>query len=528
MTSPLVKGLLFAVFLLGFYLAGRLNYTQAGTIGAVGFFVLTTLFYWQAVWPRRRIVTALIVVTAIAFFLFASFQMALRDIFGVQQDNVVVIEAIFNTDSAESAEFVGQYWRHIVEYLLLFIVSAALYLWLTLGRWRPPYRGRRTVAACCAFTALTLLLHFNPTVRRYNPFLYIPVYYAIWKHDLETTQRLMAQLDEAMAVDPSAARYTGPDRNTVVWVIGESDTRHNWSLYGYPRETTPRLAAHPELRVFENIRAADAGTVISLTKMLTPATLATPDLWKTQPSVLALAKAAGYKVFWITNHGTDKRGVMAVFAGQADEAVFLNRGTSRGESSFDEVVFAPYEKALADPAPRKFIIVHIMGAHPAYDFRYPKSWERYTLATDDEVTRQLTAQGRALHAIAQRNFYDNAIGYQDHVLATLLEKAQQAEGPLAWLYIADHGEDVAHHSNFAGHNHRVAEMWEVPMLFWASDDFAAAVPPLSLLYQADVIDHAMLGLLKIEGRYHDLALDIFSGQASRFAATKPPVPPSPQ
>ncbi len=525
MERPLVKGLIFAAFVLGFYLAGWLTYTQAGTIGGVGFFILTTLFYWRAVFPQRLGITLLLVTMVVAFFLFASFQMALRDIFGVAQDNVVVIEAIFNTDSAESTEFVAQYWRYIVKHLVVFMVATTLYLWLTLRRRAPVPRGGATVAACCIFTVLTLLLHLNPTVRRYNPLLYFPVYYAIWKHDLETTERLMAMLDETMALDDEAAIYAGGKRNTVVWVIGESDTRHNWSLYGYPRETTPRLAAHPELLHFTDVRAADAGTVTSLTKMLTPATQQAPDLWKSRPSVLALARAAGYKVFWITNHGTDRRGVVAVFSRQADVAEYLNRGTSRGESSFDEVVLEPYARALADPAPRKFIIVHLMGAHPAYDFRYPKAWERYTLATDDVVTRRLTEQGRALHAIAQRNFYDNAISYQDHVLATLLEKAQRADGPLAWLYIADHGEDVAHHSNFAGHNHRVAEMWDVPMLFWASDDYPVDVPPPSLHYQADVIDHALLGLLRITGRYHDLALDPFSGDA-RFAATKAPAPPS--
>ncbi len=525
MNHPVAKGLFFAAVLLVFQRLGWLNYVQAGTIGAVGFFILTSLFYWQALVAghrqREALVSFLIVLFTLALFFFASFQMALRDIFHVQQDNVVVIESIFNTNAAESGEFLRQYGRYLIKHLLIFVVVTAGYFYLTRRKWHPSGAGRKTVIACCVFTVVTLLLHLNPTVRRTNPLLYVPIYYAKWTEDLENTHKLLSQLERNKAFDMTAAHYRGgSERNTVIWVIGESDTRHNWSLYGYPRRTTPRLEQHPELLAFTNVRAADAGTIISMTKMLTPATLAQPDLWKRQPSILALAKAAGYKVFWISNQGTDRRGVMSVFATQADVIVMTNRGTSRGESSFDEVLFAPYEQALRDPAKKKLIIAHLMGAHPAYDFRYPESWEKYTMATDDSVARELRARGRALHAIVLRNQYDNAIRYQDHVIATLLEKAQQAaNGPMAWLYIADHGEDVAHHSNFAGHNHRVAEMWEVPMLFWASPEYDVNVPSPDVAYQADYIDHTLLGLLKLESPYHDLAADLFSASRTRLAAT---------
>src|SRR5690606_8248841 len=44
--------------------------------------------------------------------------------------------------------------------------------------------------------------------------------------------------------------------NIIVY-IGESTTMMNWSLYGYPRDTTPKLAAfdrdHPGLLIFHNV-----------------------------------------------------------------------------------------------------------------------------------------------------------------------------------------------------------------------------------------------------------------------------------
>jgi heptose-I-phosphate ethanolaminephosphotransferase len=264
---------------------------------------------------------------------------------------------------------------------------------------------------------------------------------------------------------------------------------------------------------FSNVMAGDAGTIISITKMLTPATLSEPNLWHTKADVLSIAKAAGYKVFWLSNAGTDLRGVMSIFAYHADETVFTNRGTSRGESSFDSELFQPYQDALNDPAEKKFIILHLMGAHPTYNYRYPEKFAKYSVDTDDVITQKLQQAGRAEYAILFRNFYDNAVLYEDYILSTFVDKLRAAQLPnSSLLYISDHGQDVSHHSNFSGHNHKAKEMWDVPMLYWQSADSPAANMDVSpdLKFQADIIDHTLLGLLKISGPFYDKNQDIFS------------------
>lgn len=516
MKHPILKGLMFSAIPLVLYLMGMLNYTQAGQSGIMGFLILTSLFYWEVILGKRYTwLNGLIIFWVSALIFFMSFQMALRDIFSIEQDQVQVIESIFNTNLSETTEFFIQYRYQISKHLVIFLLMLGLYLFLI---FRTPLLAakpsKRRIIAGCLFTLLTLIIHFNPSARRSNPVLFLPIYYTKWNNELMATQHLMEKMEKTIQVDHSAINLKDADsQRTLVFVIGESDTRHDWSLFGYERETTPLLAQRNDLLAFNNVKAGDAGTIISITKMLTPATLVEPNLWQTKADVLSIAKAAGYKVFWLSNAGTDLRGVMSIFAYHADKTVFTNRGTSRGESSFDAELFQPYEDALNDPAEKKFIILHLMGAHPTYNYRYPEAFAKYGIDTDDSITQKLHQAGRSNYAILFRNFYDNAILYEDYVLSTLLDKLKQQELPYSsWLYISDHGQDVSHHSDFSGHNHKAVEMWDVPMLYWQSADFPGnnmLVSP-DLKFQADIIDHSLLGLLNISGPFYDERQDIFS------------------
>jgi heptose-I-phosphate ethanolaminephosphotransferase len=366
------------------------------------------------------------------------------------------------------------------------------------------------------FGGVFLIAHFNPSLRRSDPLLYVPLRYAKWHADLERTRELQERL-AATQDDPHLGSIHCPacGARTVVFVLGESTTRLDWSLYGYSRPTTPELEnISSELVRFDDVISGYPGTEGSLKYIFTPATIAEPDLWMTEPDVLSIARRAGYKTFWLSNQGT-RSGIISIFASHADVVEFTNRGSSRGEGYYDEVLLPEFQKALDDPAPRKFIVLHMLGAHPVYHFRYPRQFARFDSAYDG-VTQQLMQDGRAFWAIILRNEYDNAMLYTDHLLRQTIEMSRRdaADQPIAWLYTPDHGEDVAHYSNFVGHNHRVPSMYEVPMLMWASGDFDIPVRDSETLagrpYQLDVLDHSLLGLMKIVGFYHRPRHDIFS------------------
>ena len=505
-------------------LFGWLNHVQAGKSALLGALTLLALTAWtnrDGKEGRNGRYANIFVV--FLFLLIIAYQGFLRDIFGVAQDDALVMEAIFNTNGGESYEFILQNSRAFVKHLSIFLGFLVLFALLVLRRKSPPpatgfftpHARRRTLAI--VLTSLLLLIHLNPTMRKENPLLYFPLRYLKWAKNVEKTRIVQEGLASRLNTDRSLAgmHYAGHGNRTVVFVLGESLTRLNWSLYGYPRSTTPELQAmQQQLLKFTDVVTTNGSTILDMQKILTPATRTEPNLFQEQPDILTIARKAGYKTFWITNHSTDMTGLISIFAGSADKTINANRGGSRSEGSYDEVVLPPLQEALADPAPQKFIILHLLNAHPAYYFRYPEGFARFD-NVNDQVNDELKEAGRAIWARKMRDQYDNAILYSDHILRKSIALCEQyPEQAISWLFVPDHGEDVAHYSNFVGHNNRVPAMYEIPMLIWRSPLFAADLSKDQSIakrpYQTDQLDHTLLGLMQIEGAYYDARRDIMS------------------
>ncbi|MDR2678822.1 MAG: phosphoethanolamine transferase CptA, partial [Zoogloeaceae bacterium] len=190
-----------------------------------------------------------------------------------------------------------------------------------------------------------------------------------------------------------------------------------------------------------------------------------PELALTRPTLINLMKQAGYKTFWITNQQTMTRRntLLTTFAQQTDEAVYLNNSRFQNSISHDEVVLAPFEKALADAAPKKFIIVHLLGTHMKYRFRYPDTYAHFT--GTDAMPPNLSPE-----QIETRNSYDNAVRYHDTVLTRLIRdfEAQGDNGFL--LYFSDHGEEMfdtpPHQTLGRNEGAPTRPMYEIPFLLW--------------------------------------------------------------
>ncbi len=92
-----------------------------------------------------------------------------------------------------------------------------------------------------------------------------------------------------------------------------------------------------------------------------------------------MMKQAGYKTFWITNQQTmTKRNTMlTTFSEQADEQVYLNNNRNQNAAQYDGDVIEPFNKALSDPAQRKLIVVHLLGTHMSYQYRYPPTFDKF-------------------------------------------------------------------------------------------------------------------------------------------------------
>jgi len=514
-----------------------LNYIQSGKSAVLGVFAVLAVSAWTAGGGEQRQRNDFFwnIVVVVPFFSLLAIQAFLRDYFGVASDDDMVMEALFNTNASEGSEFILQnapgIGKHLAILAVILVGYALLLRWSRTGGRLIQNCNRNSHARLALFFGgLFMLLHLVPTIRGDNPLLYFPLRHYVWQQNLQKTRILQARLSSTVN-DPSlnSVRYAGSGPRTVVFVLGESTTRLDWSLYGYPRETTPELAAlGDELVRFDDVITGYPGTVGALREMFTPADLTRPELWMTKPDIFVMAKKAGYKVFWISNHGTDRSGLASIFASHADVVEFTNKGGSRSEGSFDDVLMPPFKKALDDPAPLKLILVHMLGGHPAYNFRYPKAYARFNDA-DDQVSRELKAQGRSFWAVMQRNYYDNAMLYTDHLLRETIERCRERMGqPIAWIFAPDHGEDVAHYTNFVGHNQKARSMFEVPVIFWRSKNFTMPVFDSEIVrrrpYQLDTLDDTLLGLMDIAGGYYEPSHDLLSAGFKPAARSMSGVP----
>ncbi|MBD9604521.1 MULTISPECIES: phosphoethanolamine transferase CptA [Pseudomonas] len=472
------------LFLFFWYFSGitQLLIQLTGTSGFSGFrqaFVMSAI--WLApmlLFPRQtRVMSALIGVV-----LWACSMASLGYFFIYQQEfSQSVIFIMFESNVSEAGEYLTQYFAWWMVLAFLAHTAFAYFLWT---RVRPVYPPR--VQALIAATAIVLAVIGYPLIKqtahtgslaegfekfetRIEPA--VPWQMAVAYHRyLGTLGSMQGMLDSASKIPP-LKNLTDSMANqpaTLVLVIGESTNRQRMSLYGYPRETTPELdKLKDQLAVFNNVITPRPYTIEALQQVLTFADEENPDLYLTTPSLVSMMKQAGYKTFWITNQQTmTKRNTMlTTFSEQADEQAYLNNNRNQNAAQYDGDVIEPFNKALADAAPRKLIVVHLLGTHMSYQYRYPPTFNKFT-------DRKGVPDGVRDDQVPTYNSYDNAVLYNDFVVSSLIKDYAKTDPNGFLLYLSDHGEDVfdsaGHNTLGRNENKPTAPMYTIPFVAWAS------------------------------------------------------------
>jgi heptose-I-phosphate ethanolaminephosphotransferase len=393
---------------------------------------------------------------------------------------------IFESNQSESVEYFQNYLSLSVVVGFIVFTLLPLYLWTKIK----PFSIDKSNAYLLSSMAMALVF-FSPISRAVSTGNPEAAYKSIDKHlSVGSPWQLILGYkhyeDELKVVEQNLLSFNKipPLENlvevkkalptTVVIVIGESTTRVHMGLYDYQRDTNPKLSSiKNELHVFNNVFASRPNTIESLQQVLTFADQENPDLYKTKPSLLAMMKQAGYKTYWISNQQTltARNTMLTTFAKQADEQIFLNNARSQNSYSFDEKVLEPYSAKLSQPDQKKLIIVHLIGTHMRYAFRYPASYDYFK---DDKGI----VAGLSEDKIQTINEYDNAVRYNDHVVYELINRLKQSNQHSLLVYFSDHGDDVydSKPHNFKGRNegNPTYPMYAVPFIVWHSKNWERA------------------------------------------------------
>ena len=434
-------------------------------------------------------------------FLALPVELYLRIFFG-QGISTHHLGILVETSPAEAIEFLGKkvWWLVLLAFLLIFWWS--LTAWLALRRPVLVWRGRTRWAALilvigigvavvgttlrnpsteAAHTASAASVHAWWPIRVERATLADTWPFGIALHgmDFYKERKYLAELSGASRSFLFGARQltARPPAQVVVMVIGESARYDRWGINGYARDTTPLLKGERNLVTLSNVVSAVSATRLSVPILVSrkPATESLQAQFR-EKSFITAYREAGFKTYWLSNQMSfgEYDTPISVYANEADVALFLNLGGMSKESDLDAVLLDPLSNALADPAPKKLIVLHTLGSHWNYSHRYPQSfdkWQPSLFGVDKPAYTDLAIKPQL------NNSYDNSILYTDWLLDQVVTQLKSVSGVSSMVYVADHGQTLYDGScHLAFHGHNTQYEFHVPALVWYSDAYRAAYP----------------------------------------------------
>lgn len=444
--------------------------------------------------------------------------------YGIVIDRTMV-QNVMETDVAEAAELFDP---SLALHLLLFGLLPSLLILRAEIRYRPLVRE---LLAKLVLVAVCVAVLLGPALAYYKEFA-----------SLSRNNRALGHMINPVATVGAVAQYIGAvlksgdaatveplgldahvasdwhqrgHKNVMVLVVGESARAQNFTLNGYGRETTPRLA-HEAVINFSHVSSCGTTTAVSLPCMFA---LQGRDDYsdadaRRSEGLLDVLRHAGVEVLWRDNNSGCKGACRGVET--EDMAHLALPGLCRGDHEcFDEVMLQGLGERLDALHGDAVIVLHQKGSHgPTYHQRYPASAARFTPACN---TNQLQDCSREEVV----NAYDNTIYYTDRLLGGVIDllKGRQGEFNTAMIYLSDHGESLGENNLYLhGLPYLIAPdtQTRVPWVMWLSDGFkrdsglstACLRARAGAEYSHDNLFHTLLGVMGVETAVYDPALDV--------------------
>ncbi|MGB0891757.1 MAG: phosphoethanolamine transferase [Flavobacteriaceae bacterium] len=261
------------------------------------------------------------------------------------------------------------------------------------------------------------------------------------------------------------------EQEIYVLVIGETARKHNFSLYNYNRITSPNLDTIANVFPFKNVNTNANLTSLSIPFILTRATPNNPEIKFTEPAVINTFKEAGFKSYWISNQSVGVGSVFGFYASLAD--VYKNTSISLDAANYDETLFPVLNDILEDKSTnKKFIVIHTLGSHFRYNYRYPESYNKFKPSLSRELSLENTSDISRKEELI--NSYDNSILYTDFVLSNFINQLKKQKAISYLYYISDHGENLYDDDrNKLMHGYVKATNYEIeiPLIIWTSKKY---------------------------------------------------------
>lgn len=444
------------------------------------------------------------------FIFFAAFQLVLLWLYGNSPISVDMFLNLVSTNANEAGELLG----NIIVGVLIVCSFYIAILWLAAASWRrnvsldrhwrqhirrmfalPVFVGSTAVCILLqATTSFSLRADVYPVHVSYNAGMAIYRFLQLQRYDSQAADFVFGAA--------STRADTVPE--TYVLVIGETTRSVNLGLYGYERETTPRLSAREGLLTYTDVLSQSNTTHKSVPLLLTAAEAADPSPMYNEKSIIAAFREAGFHTTYISNQA-DNGSLIDHYSREANVRRYL-RQEYPDELPNDALILSALAEELANARQqhrKNLFVLHLYGSHFKYCERAPEAYRLFTPC--DDV--QLSVKNREQLV----NAFDNSILYTDMVVDSIMTLAD-SDTPTMVLFTSDHGEDLYddERNNFL-HASPIVDFYQlaVPLLIWpnkaynkhypnqAANMAARIAAPLS---PARIVFHTMLDAAGIECR----------------------------
>lgn len=468
--------------------------------------------------------------TAKCIILFMTAVMCVLDLFSFSyyqcKFDSGMLNAVFETNGAEAGEFITAYviQTKFLLNVLIAVVCVIVLRWL-FSKFTP--KVFLAIAIIAPLSGIFAIFQDFALIQFFTPYRFpVMLGEVLFENYLSDQAMAQARKEVTLTRNGSTIPY-------FVFILGESTTSKNMSLYGYPLPTTPKLIhrkEHDNLYVFTDVTSPHAGTSPVMEKLFTFYSLEkqaqNPNAaWYTYTSLFNILRQAGYKTVWLSNQ--EPFGVWGrpgrLYSAQVDVSRFTmvraSRTTFSSEiRSYDEKLLPLLDEELTQSTGKNFYVIHLLGTHIDYSKRYPAEFAKFT-AKDEEGLSRLTDTSEIKKQI--RAEYDNAVLYNDFIVDEIIKRFENKNAII--IYISDHGQEVFDTIDFRGHSegdNQTRAMIEIPMIIWVSPEFRVKYPEICSKIAASVnkkfitdeMIHVILGIMDIETQDYDASKGVFTNE----------------
>lgn len=447
-------------------------------------------------------------------------QLVLLYLFG---ESVIAVDMFLNLTSStasEASELLGNIFLIIICVFFFYTLPT---LWLAVYSIRikeklsPAFRKKwlcRSLGLFLIGIVLCLLsplqgYHFSLKDDIYPANALYNLYFAINKSEKNSNYHLTSANFKFNATKPIRAEG---NREIYVLVVGETSRAMEWSLYGYERNTTPRLEKLDGLVHFTDVVTQSNNTHKSVPIILSAASAEDYGVIYSEKSIVTAFKEAGFRTLVIANQNLTTS-MIGSFYREADTFIDMSQfKTGSYLTSLHDAALLPYlKKELDKTNDNLFIVLHTYGSHFNYHERYPKDFAFYKPDKAEGI--------RASYKNELRNAYDNSIHYTDYVLAEVIDMLAKTKACSSLLYLSDHGEDIFDDSRARYlHASPIPTYYQlhIPYIIWFSpsyreqfpDKYQTAIKHQRIPVSTNSVFHTVLDLAGVKTHVSDSTLAV--------------------